>query len=80
MCFRVKRKKSEVAQSYQTLCNPMDCRLPGFSIHGIFQARILERVAVSFSRGSSQPRDGTWVSRTAERLYRLSHQGNPYFV
>ena len=36
---------------------PMDCSPPGFSIHGIFQARILEWVAISFSRGSSQPRD-----------------------
>ena len=40
-----------------TLCNPIDYSLPGFSIHGIFQARILEQVAISFSRGSSQPRD-----------------------
>ena len=40
-----------------TLCNPMDCSLPGSSVHGISQARVLEWVAVSFSRGSSQPRD-----------------------
>ena len=39
------------------LCNPMDCSLPGSSVHGIFQARVLEWVAISFSRGSSQPRD-----------------------
>ena len=58
-------KWSEVAQSCPTLCNPMDCSLPGFSIHGIFQARILEWVAISFSRGSSQPRDQTPVSRIA---------------
>ena len=45
-----------------TLCHPMDCSPPGSSIHGIFQARILEWVAISFSRGSSQPRDGTHVS------------------
>ena len=45
--------KSEVTQSCPTLCNPMDCSLPGFSVHGIFQARVLEWVAVSFSRGSS---------------------------
>ena len=43
--------ESEVSQSCPTLCNPMDCSLPGSSIHGIFQARILEWVAVSFSRG-----------------------------
>ena len=40
-----------------TLCNLMDCSLPGSSVHGILQARILEWVAISFSRGSSQPRD-----------------------
>ena len=42
-------------------CDPMDCRLPGSSVHGIFQARILECVAISFSRGSSRPRDWTHV-------------------
>ena len=46
-------KKNEVAQSCPTLCDPMDCSLPGSSIHGILQARILEWVAISFSRGSS---------------------------
>ena len=54
--------KSEVAQSCPTLCDPMDCSLPGSSIHGIFQARILEWVAISFSRGSSQPRDWSRVA------------------
>ena len=44
------------------LCNPTDCSLPGSSVHRIFQARILQRVTISFSRGSSQPRDWTWVS------------------
>ena len=43
-------------------CNPMDCSPPGSSVHGISQARILERVAVSFSKGSSLPRDWSWVS------------------
>ena len=50
------------AQLCLTLCDPMDCSLPGSSVHGIFQGRILERVAVSFSRGSSQPRDRIHVS------------------
>ena len=49
--------ESEVAQSCLTLCDPMDCSPPGSSVHGILQARILEWVAISFSRGSSQPRD-----------------------
>ena len=65
---------SEVAQSCPTLCNPMDCSLPGFSIHGIFQARVLEWVAISFSRGSSQPRDQTHLLHCRQTLYSLSHQ------
>ena len=48
-----------VAKSCLTLCDLVDYSLPGSSVHGIFQARILERVAISFSRGSSQPRDQT---------------------
>ena len=51
-----------LAQSYPTLCSPMDCNLSGSSVHGIFQARVLEWVAISFSTGSSQPRDQTQVS------------------
>ena len=57
-----KKKESEAAQSCPTLCNPTDCSLPGSSIHGIFQARVLEWVAISFSRRSSQPRDRSQVS------------------
>ena len=45
--------ESEVVQSWLTLCDPMDCSLPGFSVHGIFQARVREWGAISFSRGSS---------------------------
>ena len=45
--------KGEVTQSCPTLCNPMDCNLLGFSVHGILQARILEWIAISFSKGSS---------------------------
>ena len=51
-----------VAQSCSTLCDPREYSLPGFSVPEIFQARILELVAISSSRGSSQPRDGTHVS------------------
>ena len=51
-----------VAQSCLTLCNPMDYSPPGSSVHGILQARILEWVAMSFSRGSSQPRNRTRIS------------------
>ena len=61
--------ESEVAQSCLTLCYPVEYSPPGFSVHGIFQARILEWVAISFSRGSSQPRDWTQVSRIAGRCF-----------
>ena len=63
LCWESSLEKwSEVAQSCLTLCNPMDCSLPGSTIDGIFQARILEWVAISFFRRSSWPRDWTWVS------------------
>ena len=62
-----KRSKSEVAQSCPTLCDPMGCRLPASSVHGIFQARKLEQAAISFSRGSSKPWDQTLVSHNAGR-------------
>ena len=51
-----------VAKLCLTLCEPMDCSPPGSSVHGIFQTRILEWVAITFSRGSSQPRDLTHIS------------------
>ena len=58
-----------VAQSCPTLCNPMDCSPPASSVHGILQAKILQWVAILFSRGSSQTRDRTWVSCTAGRFF-----------
>ena len=51
--------------------NPMDCNLPGSSLHGILQTRILEWVAIFFSRGSSWLRDKTWVSCSAGRLFTI---------
>ena len=54
-----------VVQSCSNLCDPMDCSPLGSTVHGILQARILAWVAISSSSGSSQPRDWTWVSRTA---------------
>ena len=53
---------AQLLQSCLTLCDPMDCSPPGSSVHGISQARILESVAVSSSRGSFWPRGWTWVS------------------
>ena len=67
---------SEVAQSCPTLGNPMDCSLPGSSIHGIFQARVLEWGAIAFSRRSSRPRDWTRLQHCRQTLYHLSHQGS----
>ena len=54
--------RAKSLQSCPSLCNPMDCSLPGSSVHEILQARILERVVMPSSRGSSQPRDLTCVS------------------
>ena len=56
-------------KSCPTLCDPMDCSVPGSSVHGICQARILEWVAISFSRGCSQSRDRTQVSRIVGRRF-----------
>ena len=69
--YRYEKVKSQslVAQSCPTLCDPMDCSLPGSSVHGIFQARVLEWGAISFSRGSSQPRDRTQFSHIVGRCF-----------
>ena len=69
---------SEVAQSCPTLCDPMDSSLPGSAVHGIFQARILEWTAISFSRGSSQPRDRTRVSCIADRHFTIWTTRQPF--
>ena len=49
----------------------MDCSLPGSSVHGIFQAIVVEWITISFSRGSSQPRDRTQVSRIVDRHFTI---------
>ena len=68
-----------VAKSCLTLCNPKDCSKPGFSVHGIFQARILELVAPSFSRGSSWMRNCTYVSCTGRWiLYHFTREARAY--
>ena len=60
-----------VAQSYLTLCDPMDCIPPGSSVYGTLQARILEWVAIPFSMGASKPRDWTWISCIEERFFTI---------
>ena len=72
-------------RSCLALCDPMDCNPPGSSVHGLFQARILERVALSFSRGSSQHRDRTCVASPtlAGRFFTTKPPGTPlslYFL
>ena len=65
------KKEREAAQSCPTLCDPMDCSPPGSSVQGISQARKLEWVAISFSRGSYWPRDQTRVSHIAGRRFTI---------
>ena len=82
-----------VAQSCLSVCDPMDCSLPGYSVHGILQARILEWVVIPFSRVSSQPRNQTrvsciiggfstiWATREAPRLLTaLGCQLNTHYI
>ena len=82
-CYSVQKKKEskkeiqilviniscEVTQSCPTFCDSMDCSLTGSPVQGIFQARILKWVAISFSRGFLWPRDWSWVSHTEGRLF-----------
>ena len=63
------KEKAKIAQWCLTLCDLMRCSLPGSSVHGILQARILEWIAIPFSRGSSQPRDGAQVSHIAGTFF-----------
>ena len=67
----VKKVKVLVTQSCPTVCDPVNCSLPGSSVHGISQARILGWVAIPFSRGSSWPRDQTWVPCIAGRFFTI---------
>ena len=61
-------------QSCLTQYNLMDCSPPGSSVHGILQAKILEWVAIHYSKGSSQPRDQTQVFCLAGRVFTVSYQ------
>ena len=69
-----------VSKSYPTLCDPMDCSLPGFSVHGISQARILKWLAISFSRISSPPWDWTCIFRIAGGFFTTELPGKPTLV
>ena len=70
-------------QSCPTLCNPMDCSPPGFSLLRISQATILEWVAMPSSRGSSQPKDWThvsWISCIVGRFFTSKPPGKPFYL
>ena len=69
-----------VAKSCLTLCDPMECSMPGSFVHGISQARILERVASSFSRGSSPPRHWKADSLPLSHLGSLTHSDHPISI
>ena len=75
--FSCGESENEGAQAYPILCNPMDYSLPGSSIHGISQARILEWIAISFSKGSSQGSNIHFLHWQADSLP-LCHLGRPY--
>ena len=81
-CSSVSCKCAKSLQSCPILCDPVDCSPPGFSVHGIFQARILEWVATPSSKGSSRPRDRTRVSYIScigrWFLYHQHHLGSPF--
>ena len=79
LCNLVPRACS-VAKSCPTLCDPIEGSLPGSSVHGIFQARILEWVVTSFSRGSSQPRDRTCVPALTGRFFTTEPPGKSSLV
>ena len=76
--------QGKVTQSCPTLCDPMGCSLPGSSVHGIFQAIVLEWIVISFSKGSSRPRDRTRVSHIVDRHLTVwatrEASGFPYFL
>ena len=78
--YLIRVRWGEVAQLCPTLCDPVDCNLLGFSVHGILQARILEWIAISFARGSSRPRDRTQVSRIGGRRFNLWATREGWFI
>ena len=80
VCVCVCAHTRSVSQQCLSLFNPIDCSPPGSSVHGIFQARIMEQFAISYSRGSSRPRDQTQVSCLLHwqvNSLPLSHLGSP---
>ena len=80
LCYVLLCVYAKALPLWHILCDPMDCRLPGSSLHGILQARILEGVAIPSSRGSSWPRGWTHISCDscfAGRLFTAEPPGEP---
>ena len=75
---------TKLLESSLTLCNLMDCSLPGSSVHEVLQARILKCVAMLSSKGSSKPRDRTHIFYAScisrQVLYHWHHLGSPYII
>ena len=71
LTIKMQERKVKVTQLCLTLCDPLNYSLPGSSVHGILQARVLDCIAISFSRGSSQPRDQTQVSHIAGEFFTI---------
>ena len=69
-----------VANSCPTLAAPSSVASPVVSVHGVFQARILERVAISFSKGSSQPRDRTLILCVVDEFFTAEAPGKPIYI
>ena len=76
-CDRFHRLQCSPLSHITPFRDPEDCSPPSSSVRGILQARVLERVAISSSRGSSPPRDGTWVSFAAGGFFRSRPPGKP---
>ena len=79
-CYLIMILCAQSLQPCLTLWDPMDYSLPGSSVYGILQARILEQVVIPFFRGSSQPRDQTHMSALLKDSLPLSHQGSPIML
>ena len=83
VCVRARARAHARTLSHVWFCNPMDCGPPGSSVRGVFLARIVKWVAISYSRGPSQPRDEACVSCIsciADEFLLLSHQGRPILI
>ena len=75
--FFLKVRHDVLSERHPTFCNPMVCSPSGSSVHGILQVRLLEWVAIAFSRGSSPSRDRTWVSYIAGRFFTIWATSEP---